>query len=406
MTNMTKYQTQDFPKNLSINIGARHSFKNFEKINNWFEKEKKFHQEIGNPANISSTFTHQVENHIIHKFSQNRNENFTIEHLLTELKKHIETTFSAHGLIASNSKEGKWLLKQHYQNSSLTLGSFSFFQNKLKGVVNNSTSQRNGEFSAYLFDNEIEPNFATEKEQYQTFYNEITEQKDELLKEILDIREENKLLNLTIKKKNIDWESTFKTQKKEAAKRFNDEYDRHKTKMTDSEEFYEKKLAVKNAVTYWSKKAESHKSNSYIFGIIAGLLMALSIIGIFNFGNYIIELDLKDINGNGRKILTETGALQLWVYGFFIISMTLIIWFIKLLVKVFLSNLHLLSDAKERETMIQTYLAFEREENTLKDTDRDLILPSIFRVSSNGYIKDDSSPNSPISIITKKFTEQ
>ena len=85
--------------------------------------------------------------------------------------------------------------------------------------------------------------------------------------------------------------------------------------------------------------------------------------------------------------------------------MTLIIWFIRLVVKVFLSNLHLLSDANERETMILTYLAFEREENTLKDTDRDLILPSIFRVSANGFIKDDSSPNSPINIITKKFTE-
>lgn len=405
MPNMIKYQMEDFPKNLSIDISAKHSFKNFEKINNWYEKELKFHQEIGNPGNITHTFTHQVKNQINSKFSQNRNENFTIDDLLTELKNHIETTFKTQGLIGSNSKEGKWLLKQHIQNPSLTLGSFSYFQNKIKGVINNNTSQRDGEFSAYLFDNGIEPDFETEKEQYQTFYNEIIEQKDELLKELSDIREENKVLNQTIKKQNTDWENTFTTQKEEIAKKFNDEYERHETTMSESEEFYEKKLAVKNAVTYWSKKAESHKTNSYIFGIIAGLLMIVSIIGIFNLGKYIIGLDLTDVNGIGRKILTETGALQLWVYGFFIISMTLIIWFIRLLVKVFLSNLHLLSDAKERETMIQTYLAFEREENTLKDTDRDLILPSIFRVSANGYIKDDSSPNSPINIITKKFTE-
>jgi hypothetical protein len=405
MPNMIKYQTEDFSKNLTIDISAKHSFKNFEKINNWYEKELKFHQEIGNPGNITYTFTHQVKNQINSKFSQSRNENFTIDDLLTELKNHIETTFKTQGLIGSNSKEGKWLLKQHNQNASLTLGSFFYFQNKIKGVVNNNTSQRDGEFSAYLFDNGIEPDFETEKEQYQAFYNEIIEQKDELLKELSDIREENKVLNQTIKKQNTDWENTFTTQKEEIAKKFNDEYERHETTMSEAEEFYEKKLAVKNAVTYWSKKAESHKTNSYIFGIIAGLLMIVSIIGIFNLGKYIIGLELTDVNGIGRKILTATGALQLWVYGFFIISMTLIIWFIRLLVKVFLSNLHLLSDAKERETMIQTYLAFEREENTLKDTDRDLILPSIFRVSANGYIKDDSSPNSPINIITKKFTE-
>ena len=230
------------------------------------------------------------------------------------------------------------------------------------------------------------------------------ERADEILKELLDIREENKKLNQTIQKRNTDWETTFKNQKTKVALRFDEEYDRHKSKMEESEDFYEKKLAVKNAVTYWSTKAKNHQINSFIFGGIAGLLMICAVIMVFNSGKYIIGLDLNDANGIGRKILTEKGALQLWVYGFFIISMTLVIWFIRLLVKVFLSNLHLLSDAKERETMIQTYLAFEREENTLKDTDRDLILPSIFRVSANGFIKDDATPNTPINIITKKFT--
>ena len=175
--------------------------------------------------------------------------------------------------------------------------------------------------------------------------------------------------------------------------------------MTKSEEFYEKKLAVKKAVTYWTKKAKSHRRNSWIFGIVAGILMITCLIVILFVGKSIVGFDLTDENGIGRKVLTETGGLQLWVYGFFIVCMTLIIWFIRLLVKVFLSNLHLLSDAKERETMIQTYLAFEREEDILKETDRDLILPSIFRVSSDGFIKEDSTPNSPINIKTKRFTE-
>ncbi|WP_438711198.1 DUF6161 domain-containing protein [Aquimarina muelleri] len=404
MPNMTKYQTEDFSKNLSVDIGAKHSFKNYEKVKNWCDNEIEYYQEIGNPSNFINTFTAQVKNQINSKFTQNRNDNFTIDDLLSELKTLIEKAYKTYGLISSKSKEGKWLLKQHKVNSSLTLGSLTYFQNKIKGVVNTNTSQRDGEFSAYLFDNNIEPDFETEKEQYSSFYQEIISQKDEIFKELLDIRKENKKLNQTIQKQNTDWETTFENQKTEIASRFDGEYDRHKSKMEESEDFYEKKLAVKNAVTYWSKKAKNHQINSFIFGGIAGLLMIGAIIMIFNSGKYIIDLDLSDETGIGRKILTEKGALQLWVYGFFIISMTLVIWFIRLLVKVFLSNLHLLSDAKERETMIQTYLAFEREENTLKDTDRDLILPSIFRVSANGFIKDDSTPNTPINIITKKFT--
>lgn len=405
MPNMIQYLEEDFPKNLSIDVGAKHSFKNYAKLNSWFEQEEKFYQSIGNPGNTVHSLNQYVKNQLRSKFNQNRNENFTAKELLEELKTFIESTFTSHGIIASKSKIGIWLQKQHKENPSLTLGSFSYFQNKLKGVSNNTTTQRDGEFSAYLFDSGLQPDFETEKKQYSSFYAEVVEQKDEILKELVGIREENKILNQTITKQNADWESTFTNQKEEVAKRFNDEYDRHKSKMTESEDFYEKKLAVKSAVTYWAKKAESHKTNSFIFGIIAGFLMILSLIGIVILGKYIINLDLTDSNGIGRKILTETGALQLWVYGFFIVCMTLVIWFIRLLVKVFLSNLHLLSDAKERETMIKTYLAFEREENTLKDTDRDLILPSIFRVSTNGFIKEDSTPNSPINIITKKFTE-
>lgn len=90
----------------------------------------------------------------------------------------------------------------------------------MKGVSNNNTTERDGEFSAYLFDNGIQPDFETEKEQYSSFYAEVILQKDEILKELIDIREENKILNQTITKQNTDWESTFTTQKEEVAKKF------------------------------------------------------------------------------------------------------------------------------------------------------------------------------------------
>ena len=284
---MIQYLKEDFPKNLSIDVGAKHSFKNYSKITDWFDQEIKFYQNIGNPSNIVHNYTHTIKNNLHSKFNQNRNDKFTATELLEELKNYIETSYKSQGIIASKSKEGIWLLKQHKENKSLTLGSFNYFQNKLKGVSNNNTTERYGEFSAYLFDNGIQPDFETEKEQYSSFYAEVIQQKDEILKELLDIREENKTLNQKITKQNTDWESTFKTQKEEVAKKFDDEYDRHKSKMTDSEDFYEKKLAVKNAVTYWSKKAESHKTNSFIFGIIAGLLMILTLIGIVILGKWV-----------------------------------------------------------------------------------------------------------------------
>jgi Family of unknown function (DUF6161) len=405
MPNMSKYKTEDFPKNLSITIGSRHSFKNFAKIGEWFAGETAFWNSIGNPNNMTDTFTNQIKNQINSRFNQNQPEEIEVEQFLEELKNHIENTFTTFGLISSKSKRGKWLKNLHEKNPTLVKGAVTYFQHKIKNISNNQITLRDGEFAAYLFDNKIEPDFDTEKQQYEDFYAAIVKQKDEILKELIDIREENKNLNAIVQKQNKDWEATFTTQKKAIAERFDNEYQRHHDKMTESEEFYEEKLAVKSAVIYWSRKAASHKKNSFIFGTISFLLMIASIISIYIMGRYIVGLDLSVENGTGSKILTENGALQLWVYGFFLISISLAIWIIRLMVKVFLSNLHLLSDANERETMIKTYLAFEREEKTLKDTDRDLILPSIFRVSSNGFIKDDSSPNTPLNIITKKFTQ-
>ncbi|MDW7690997.1 DUF6161 domain-containing protein [Flammeovirgaceae bacterium SG7u.111] len=402
MSNRPNYLSEDFPKPLSIDVGSKHTFRNYKKIIEWSKNELAFYEKLGNPNNMDNVFNayiiKAIEDELKH-VGNNRTDFFE------QLKKRIEINFKTYGLISSKSKAGKWLLKQHKSKPSLTIGSFNYFSSKVKGKENDQIFQRSGEFAAFLFDAGAVPNFDMEEEVYKDFYSSILKEKDEILSELLEIKEENKSLNQIIQNQNKDWEKSFTDQKAEVAKKFDDEYMRHQTKMNEAEEFYEKKLAVKNAVTYWSKKASGHKINSIIFGSISGVLMITAIVIMFHIGKYLVGLDLSDKNGIGRKLLTETGALQLWVYGFFVISMTLFIWIVRLLVKVFLSNLHLLSDAKERETMIQTYLAFEREENTLKDTDRDLILPAIFRVSSNGIIKDDSQPNTPLNVITKKFTQ-
>lgn len=63
---------------------------------------------------------------------------------------------------------------------------------------------------------------------------------------------------------------------------------------------------------------------------------------------------------------------------------------VRLASKIFISHLHLQTDAHERITMIQTYLAMLRNDEAVKEEDRNLILQALFRPSPTGYIKDDS----------------
>jgi hypothetical protein len=54
------------------------------------------------------------------------------------------------------------------------------------------------------------------------------------------------------------------------------------------------------------------------------------------------------------------------------------VWVVRILVRLLLSNIHLLTDARERVTMVQTYLALLRR-GKIKDDERMFILQTLFR---------------------------
>jgi hypothetical protein len=399
MPTMTQYFTEDFPKPISINLnGTRHSFSNFAKYQEWYKKQLEFYQKIGNPGNMQNTFQARIINQGESIFNTNRPDEYNFKNLSADFKTLIETTFKKFSLLDYASSEGKWLTKQHTINPSIVPSAALYLHTKKANPA--GVAQKDGELAAYLFDKGYAPDFDSEKQRYEEFYDVIVQEKDDLFEEIQELKTKQENLQKESGEQKSWWAETFDKQLEEAKRRFNEEAERHEKKMNESENFYEKKLAVKNAVVYWTEKADEHKTNSWIFGIISGALMIGMLITIICFGKYFVGLDLT--KGTGAKLLTKTGALQLWVYGFFIISVTMVIWIIRLLVKVFLSNLHQLSDANERATMIQTYLAFEREEKTLTEKDKELVLPSIFRTSSHGIIKEDSAPNTPMNIFMGK----
>lgn len=400
MPRMDQFLTEEFPKPISIDVGATYSFRNFKEIEEWCDNEIIFFNSLNNPENIVHQFKVHIKDNIGNIFRQNRSDDFKWDDLSKEIIQFIESTSRKDGFIFSRSNNGRFLTKLKEKNPSLVLGAYKYFQQKIKRN-DPSLIQRDGEFAAYLFEIGLEPNFEEEKKKYSEFYKEITEQKDSLLAELIKVKSENFELNKQIQSQKEAWDKKFETQKGEVEKKFNTEYDRHKAKMEESEKFYDSELALKKAVTYWTDKAQGHKENSIIFGVASGILMLAAIISIYLVGGFIVGLDISDDKGIGKRLLTDTGAFQIWVYAFFVFSITMIVWIVRLLVKIFLSNLHLLSDAKERETMIMTYLALEREEQVVNKEDKNLILPSIFRTSSNGIIKDDSSPNPILNFFTK-----
>ena len=63
------------------------------------------------------------------------------------------------------------------------------------------------------------------------------------------------------------------------------------------------------------------------------------------------------------------------------------VWLVKISANIFMSHMHLETDAQERRTMMHTYLALTRKGQCPKEDERQLILQTLFRPSANGMIK-------------------
>jgi hypothetical protein len=74
---------------------------------------------------------------------------------------------------------------------------------------------------------------------------------------------------------------------------------------------------------------------------------------------------------------------------------------LRIIVRLFLSQVHLAADAAERMTMVQTYLSLKEGGSTFKDDDLRLILGALFRPTSDGIVKDDGLPWGALEYLTR-----
>lgn len=140
---------------------------------------------------------------------------------------------------------------------------------------------------------------------------------------------------------------------------------------------------------YWSKKAENHEKAVKIYRSIAisWLVLAggITVFGLWQLFEYarsafaIVEGEIAI----PTSLLVTLGAMGL-------VGSTVYFWIARLLVRLWLSDLHLSMDARERVTMIESFLSL-RASGAVSDEERQLVLAAIFRPTQDGIVKDDAS---------------
>ena len=85
-------------------------------------------------------------------------------------------------------------------------------------------------------------------------------------------------------------------------------------------------------------------------------------------------------------------------------AVLLLLWPLRVIARLFLSNMHLRTEALERVTMANTFLSLLRSEKEFPPDERKLLLEALFRPTSIGLVQEDGAPSSAYHLASRWFS--
>ncbi len=173
---------------------------------------------------------------------------------------------------------------------------------------------------------------------------------------------------------------------------------------------YEAHLRIEHPAKLWSERQELHDGNStrawehfswaaFVFLAACGSIVLLGgdwIAGSFIKSGCILgwEVECKGISPKGPLVV----AVVLTV-------MTLGLWYLRLQMKLFLSERHLALDARERSAFAETYLSLIKNAS-ISGEQEVVIMQSLFRPTQDGIIQDDNGPDFAVAGLLAKALDR
>jgi hypothetical protein len=164
---------------------------------------------------------------------------------------------------------------------------------------------------------------------------------------------------------------------------------KHSEEMENIRKSYQAAMALRAPVEYWTKRQTHHRNRARVLsGLVVVALLCLGAI-IFATAHWAIS---------GSVDSTKPDAWRLVLVG---VVAVLGVWLVRIMVRMFLSDLHLTTDAAERVTMVQTYLSLVEGGKLTQDEERKLVLQPLFRPGADGMVKDEGPPHPAFEYFTR-----
>jgi hypothetical protein len=218
-------------------------------------------------------------------------------------------------------------------------------------------------------------------------------------------------LHVKIAEQSTLQQGAFDTDQEIRANGWEKQLDDTQAELDRLKETYDKHMSIAAPVEYWDTKRKKHGRWALVsfVAIVIGMVAAayflhteLQSVGRAVMASKVaVATSAKVQSGGSTAIQALTDSGTTWHLGSFILLATLSFWFIRLLVRIFLSNLHLENDAAERVTMAKTYLALIRDGSLPKGDNISTVLAALFRPTGDGIVKDEGVPPSTLEWFTK-----
>ncbi|PCJ15471.1 MAG: hypothetical protein COB02_18010 [Candidatus Cloacimonadota bacterium] len=251
----------------------------------------------------------------------------------------------------------------------ITLGSFdgsvigSLIENKEYLTIDNKPEQMGNLLKSW------DKTLDNLGEKYKSELDTLSNTNDDLIKQISKLKQTNE-------KNNKLQASTIETLINDTT-----------SKLEDLTEVYNEKLSLQSSVRYWKNQTKRYNLSCWIYGICSIISAILTVFLFWYFSS-------KYLNVTFSKLV-------IWHLSIVIASSLFCIWITKTLVHMYTSNDYLKTDANERVTMINTYLALLRSKTDAIDKEhKTIILNTLFRPSTGAMLKEDN-PATTIEAITK-----
>jgi hypothetical protein len=162
---------------------------------------------------------------------------------------------------------------------------------------------------------------------------------------------------------------------------------------------YREYMRLKAPVEYWAAKGAEHEVSAKKIKKV--LFWYTPVASVALLGGLALLLGLAISIANKETPL----ALFAIIGAMGLVWTTIFFWGGRLLVRFYLSQHHLALDARERATMVHTYLALSSE-GKVEATERSLVLTAVFRPTTDGIVKEDGAPDLGLSNVASKLVSR